>query len=69
MTRQADKPDNCPRCALGAMIPNDMNQEEVKRAGWQSLGILVISPDDQRIRHIERQIIDSIGNRLYGRRD
>jgi len=35
--------------------------ETIKRAGGQDQGVLVISPDDERLDTIERSIISRIG--------
>lgn len=57
-----------PRCALARAIPNSMDVEEVKREAWSNHRILVVSADDHRIGWIERQIIEQIGDKLYGDR-
>jgi hypothetical protein len=41
--------------------------EQVKREGWCEQGILVIAANDQRLSWPERELIQQIGNRLYGR--
>jgi hypothetical protein len=41
--------------------------EQVKREGWVGQGILVIAANDQRLSWPERELIQQIGNRLYGR--
>lgn len=40
--------------------------EQVKRDGWQTDGILVIAANDQRLDWPEREMVQQIGNRLYG---
>ncbi len=40
--------------------------EEVKRAGWQDQGVLVVSADDQRLTWPERELVRQLGDRLYG---
>ena len=40
--------------------------EAVKRNGWQRQHILVIAEDDGRLDPVEREIIQRIGQRLYG---
>ncbi len=39
--------------------------EELKRDGWRS-GILAVSVSDQRLSQTERELVRSIGERLYG---
>jgi hypothetical protein len=51
---------------LGRMQPNPMDVEATKRQGWREQHILVISHDDERLDFMERQLIRSIGERLYG---
>ena len=58
-----------PRSALGAFIPETMDVEEIKRDGWNDHRILVVRADDARIGWIEKQIIEQIGAKLYGRKD
>ena len=40
--------------------------EDVKRAGWQEQGVLVISPSDTRLTWPERELVRQLGERLYG---
>ncbi len=42
--------------------------EEVKREGWREHGILVVSEDDQRLTWPERELVQQLGRRLYGKR-
>lgn len=42
--------------------------EQVKREGWQEQGLLVVSPDDQRLSWPERELVRQLGEKLYGRR-
>lgn len=46
-----------------------MDMEDIKRDGWNNHQILVVRADDARIGWIERQIIEQIGAKLYGRKD
>jgi hypothetical protein len=41
--------------------------EQVKREGWIEQGILVVAANDQRLSWPERELIQQIGNRFYGR--
>lgn len=51
---------------LGRMQPTPVDVEATKRQGWREQHILVISDEDERLDFLERQIIRSIGERLYG---
>ncbi len=51
---------------LGRMQPNPVDVEATKRQGWREQHILVVSHDDERLDFMERQLIRSIGERLYG---
>ena len=51
---------------LGRMQANPMDVEATKRQGWREQHILVISEEDNRLDFLERQLIRSIGERLYG---
>jgi hypothetical protein len=42
--------------------------EQVKRDGWLEHGILVVNEDDQRLSWPERQLIQQLGERLFGKR-
>jgi hypothetical protein len=48
------------------MQTTPMDVEATKRQGWREQHILVISDDDERLDFLERQLIRSIGERLYG---
>ena len=48
------------------MQATPMDVETAKRQGWREQHILVISHDDDRLDFLERQLIRSIGERLYG---
>ncbi len=51
---------------LGRMQAIPMDVEAAKRQGWREQHILVVSHDDERLDFLERQLIRSIGERLYG---
>ena len=53
---------------LGRMQATPMDVEAAKRQGWREQHILVISDDDERLDFMERQLVRSIGERLYGDR-
>ena len=51
---------------LGRMQATPTDVEATKRQGWREQHILVISDEDERLDFLERQLIRSIGERLYG---
>ena len=51
---------------LGRAQPIPMDIERTKREGWQINHLLVIAANDKRLDFLEQQLIESIGNRLYG---
>ncbi len=51
---------------LGRMQATPMDAEATKRQGWREQHILVVTPEDRRLSLFERQLIHSIGERLYG---
>jgi hypothetical protein len=57
------------RCPLGRLQPKRTDPEAIKRDGWREDGILVISPDDERLDWVERELVKRIGERLYGCRE
>ena len=42
--------------------------EQVKREGWREQGVLAVSPDDDRLTWPERELVEQLGTKLYGRR-
>jgi hypothetical protein len=48
------------------MQATPMDVEATKRQGWREQHILVISEEDERLDFLERQLIRTIGERLYG---
>jgi hypothetical protein len=42
--------------------------DEIKRDGWQTQGILVVSETDARLSWPERELVRQLGTRLYGER-
>lgn len=57
------------RSSLARATSSRPEPEMVKREGWQETGILVIHPEDARLDVVEREIVQRIGNRLYGKRE
>lgn len=62
-------PPNNYRCPLGRLQSQTLDREAIKQQGWREDGILVISPDDERLDWAERELITRLGQRLYGSRD
>jgi hypothetical protein len=56
------------RCPLGRLQPRQTDAEAIKCNGWRDEGILVITPEDERLDWAERELVKRIGERLYGRR-
>ena len=42
--------------------------EAVKRQGWREQGLLVVSPEDERLSWPERELVRQLGEKLYGPR-
>ncbi|MGE0666174.1 MAG: hypothetical protein AB7O49_06405 [Sphingomonadales bacterium] len=42
--------------------------EQVKREGWQELGLLAVSVDDERLSWDERELVLRLAEKLYGPR-
>ena len=42
--------------------------EDVKQDGWLEQGVLAVSVDDDRLTWPERELVEQLGARLYGRR-
>lgn len=42
--------------------------EVIKQEGWQEQGVLVVSPEDERLSWPERELVRQLGEKLYGRR-
>ena len=60
-----------PTCALARLIPTTPASESdlraMKAAAWHKQGVLVVSPE-LIADTWEKALLESIGNRLYGRR-
>lgn len=48
--------------------PSTVDYEAMKRNGWLDQGALFINIDDDRLSWVERQMIENIGNKIYGER-
>lgn len=42
--------------------------EQVKRDGWYEQGVLAVSVDDHRLTWPERELVEQLGTKLYGKR-
>lgn len=60
---------NAYRSSLAMLSGDRRDPETVKRDGWHETGILAVHPEDARLDVVEREIIERIGNRLYGPRE
>lgn len=54
------------RSYLGRYQRNPIDPEAEKRTGWRDHGILVVSPEDQRLTWPERELVRQLGAKLYG---
>ena len=54
------------RCPLGRLQPDTTDLDAMKRNGWRDQHILVVNASDERLDFIEREIVQRIGERLYG---
>ena len=43
--------------------------DQVKREGWREQRVFAVSLDDDRLTWPERELIQQLGDRLYGSRD
>ncbi|MEN9762070.1 MAG: hypothetical protein RI906_1896 [Pseudomonadota bacterium] len=42
--------------------------DEVKREGWHEQGLLAVRIDDQRLTWPQRELVEQLGTKLYGKR-
>jgi hypothetical protein len=42
--------------------------EKVKRDGWHEQGLLAVMFDDARLTWLERELVEQLGTKLYGKR-
>lgn len=54
------------RCPLGRLQPQATDLDAIKERGWRDQHILVVSPDDERLDWMERELVRQIRERLYG---
>lgn len=56
------------RSSLASFQPKPTDPFEIKKAGWQDLGILVIDSAHGSLTNAERAFIENLGTKFYGRR-
>ena len=56
-----------PRSPLARMQSPTINVEGTKVFGWNRHGILVIAVDDDRLSWVEKELVQNLGDKLYGR--
>lgn len=60
---------SAPPASLFRSLPRSAyDAEAVKRYGWRDQNILVVSADDARLTSPERELVRSLGSKLYGQR-
>lgn len=42
--------------------------DQVKRDGWHEQGLLAVSVYDHRLTWLERELVEQLGSKLYGKR-
>lgn len=42
--------------------------DQVKHDGWHEQGLLAVRVDDQRLTWLERELVEQLGTKLYGKR-
>ena len=55
-----------PQSPLGRMQAPTLNAEGTKIFGWKRHGILVVAVDDTRLSWVEKELIQNLGDKLYG---
>ncbi len=65
--KTGNKPQS-PSCPLGRLIPSHPDTLKLKRDGWNDHRILVVHADDEKLTWMERQVVEIIGKRLFGRK-
>ena len=58
-----------PRCALGRLVPTAVGAEPIKAASWRDHRLLVVALDDPRLGWADRELVRTIGDKLYGTRE
>ena len=55
------------RCALARLQPQVTDLDAIKEQGWRGQHILVVNAQDERLDYLERELLQRIGERLYGK--
>ena len=58
-----------PRCALGRLVPTAVGAEPIKATSWRDHRLLVVALDDPRLGWADRELVRTIGDKLYGTRE
>ncbi len=56
------------QCPLGQIQPKKLDPEKIKRKGWLEDGILVINLKTVKLAWNEKELLKTIGNKLYGKK-
>jgi hypothetical protein len=51
---------------LGRLQPTVTDLDSIKQRGWRDQNILVVNAADERLDYLERELVQRIGERLYG---
>ena len=54
------------KCPLGMLVPDRLDTEQIKLEGWRDHGILVVSVEDKRLSAFQRELVNQLGELLYG---
>lgn len=54
------------RCPSGNLQPTTPDLDAIKREGWRTDHILVVSEHDERLDWVEKRFVRRLGERLYG---
>ncbi len=55
------------RSPLASMQATKPDPEKVKRNGWRDDGIFVVNITDKRLGWLDKEFIETLGNKLYGK--
>ena len=57
-----------PRSSLGRIQGFTISAEATKVFGWHRHGILVVAENDTRLTSVEQELVQKLGEKLYGRK-
>ena len=69
MNRVLGPGPRAPRCALGRLVPTTVGAEPIKATSWRDHRLLVVALDDPRLGWADRELVRTIGDKLYGGRE